>query len=555
MNESAASTALPQFLVEGHGPAEAGLHDGLSPADKTIMPPIEWRELLAIALLVALGDVTIYRGHGFAGFAMLLVLAMPLLLLGTPRPMLGQTGWLIAGMTLVLAGRSLWMGSPLTVLVGVGLLVAWSLTLHGRRPYVFDVIGHGVQTIASGLLGICDYVANLMQSRFKGSWAPLLTFGLPAAALVLFSTLFILANPDVVKAVVDVLADWLRVVESWLQQLNMGEGVFWVAAAWFATGLVRPMFLRLPPQFVMAQLLAAGERPVEREQRQAAELTIYGALRNTLVAVIALFAVYLVFEFATLWFRQFPKGFYYAGYAHQGAFWLTVALVSATVVLSLIFRGAVLHDPRAPQLRRLAWIWSVENVVLALTVYNRMHIYVDFNGMTRMRTIGLFGISTVVAGFCLVLWKILHNRSFGWLVSRQLWVLAIAVYLYALTPVDMLVHQYNVRRIMAGDLAPSVQISVHPISEEGLLVLQPLTQHPDLTIRSGIRALLAEREAAAETRAAQAPARGWTAYQLADVLLLKQLRSHRADWAEYRDDTTRGEAAFKAFQDYAYQWY
>ncbi len=42
--------------------------------------------------------------------------------------------------------------------------------------------------------------------------------------------------------------------------------------------------------------------------------------RNTLWMVIVLFAVYLVYEVSSMWFRSFPKGFYYAGYAHQGAF-------------------------------------------------------------------------------------------------------------------------------------------------------------------------------------------------------------------------------------------
>ena len=77
-------------------------------------------------------------------------------------------------------------------------------------------------------------------------------------------------------------------------------------------------------------------------------------------------------------------------------------LALATVVLSLIFRGRTLGDPRLPALQRLAWIWSLENGLLAITVYNRLLIYIGFNGMTRMRLVGLFGISCVVVGFALV---------------------------------------------------------------------------------------------------------------------------------------------------------
>src|SRR5207244_2219651 len=96
------------------------------------------------------------------------------------------------------------------------------------------------------------------------------------------------------------------------------------------------------------------------------ETLLYATFRNTLVAVIVLFAAYLGFEFKTLWFRVFPKGFYYSGYAHEGAAWLTAALALATIVLSVIFRTAVLRDAGLPRLKKLAWIWSAENLLLAV---------------------------------------------------------------------------------------------------------------------------------------------------------------------------------------------
>jgi hypothetical protein len=261
-----------------------------------------------------------------------------------------------------------------------------------------------------------------------------------------------------------------------------------------------------------------------------------------------------VFEFRTLWFREFPKGFYYAGYAHEGAAWLTASLALATVVLSLIFRGGILRDPRLPRLRRMAWIWSAENLVLAATVYNRLHIYVNFNGMTRMRTVALFGVTAVVAGVILVVWKILHNRDFVWLVRRHLAALAVVVYLFALTPVDALVHTYNVNRVLAGDLAPSVQISVHPINAEGILVLRPLLASDNEIIREGIRAMLADCyvEFARSTR--EHEQQGWTAFQIAERLVVVRLYATRGDWKQFSDATKRA-AALSRFHEYVYQWY
>jgi hypothetical protein len=232
----------------------------------------------------------------------------------------------------------------------------------------------------------------------------------------------------------------------------------------------------------------------------------------------------------------------------------TAALALATAVLSVIFRAGILQDPRLPQLRKLAWVWSAENLLLALAVYHRMHIYINFNGMTRMRTVGLLGMTAVVVGFLLVVWKIMQGRSFVWLVNRQLWTLSGAVFLYAVLPVDLLVHTYNVRRILAGDLAPSVQISVHPIDAGGYLVLHPLIACDDEAIREGVKAMLAERALHARVLEDRRATENWTSFQLAERLLLRQLEGRAADWAAY-SDATRREAALQHYRDYAYQWY
>jgi hypothetical protein len=99
-----------------------------------------------------------------------------------------------------------------------------------------------------------------------------------------------------------------------------------------------------------------------------------------------------------------------------------------------------------------------------------------------------------------------------------------------------------------------VQISVHPIGSEGLLLLEPLLDCDDAIIREGVRAMLAERDDEAEAAAERQRALGWTAYQIADERVLGQLRSDRSLWAVYRDRSRRANALSR-FNEYAYQWY
>jgi hypothetical protein len=513
---------------------------------------VTWRELLAVALMVVLADRTLFRGYGLAGYAAFFLGASLLLALGAPRPRFPAAFWIVGLMLLAVTVRLVWAGWGLPVVCGFVLLVALAMSLVGIRPYVLELIVFALQSLVAGYAGLAHYrrtAGQLIIVRPRpGAW---LNIGLPLVALVVFGLLFIVANPDLMKTFGDTI-EWLSTtVRAWILDVlpSWREAFFWLAVLWITIGLLRP----LADAGAGPETAPVGGAGDDRTQ-EPIDAPLYAPFRNTLLTVIALFAVYLVFEFRTLWFRDFPPGFHYSGYAHEGAAWLTVALALATVVLSLIFRGTVLRDARLPRLRRLAWIWSLENVVLAIAVYHRLFIYIGFNGMTRMRTIGLFGISCVVVGLILVVWKLVRQRDFVWLVRRQLWALSFFVYLYALTPVDSLIHQYNVRRIMAGDSAPSVQLSVHPISAEGILVLFPLIDCPDSIVREGVLALLADRRDEAERLAIRRDREGWTSYQVVDLLLLEKLRAHQTHWAEYSDLSTRQQARAR-FDQYAYQWF
>jgi len=514
-------------------------------------PALRWRELLAVVLLVVLSDLTVYRGQGFAGYAALFLIAPALLLLGSPYRRLGPGCWIVAAIAALLAARMLWLGSVLETAVGFALLVASAMAIAGRRLYVPDIAAYALQTVAAGCVGMVHYAGSAGQLSPRVVRVHGLSVVLPLAALAVFGALFILANPDLATSWVEMMNRAARSLADWIEHLSLSwtELVFWFFTAWVAIGLLRPVVQRS----VLARFSTEG-RTASDQAPVPAEAPLYPALRNTLLALIALFAAYLVFEFKTLWFRVFPEGFYYAGYAHEGAAWLTASLALATVVLSLIFRGDVLRDPRLPRLRRLAWVWSAENLVLAATVYNRLGIYVTFNGMTRMRSVALFGVSAVAAGVVLVVWKIASNRDFVWLLRHHLAALAVVIYLFALTPVDALVHTYNVRRVLAGDLAPSVQISVHPIDAEGILVLPPLLESDNEIIREGIRAMLAERAVQFERSVRQPDQLDWTAFQFADRVLSERLAAMRADWAPYLDSSKR-TAALTRFHEYVYQWY
>ena len=453
-------------------------------------------------------------------------------------------GLLLAGV----ASRLAWCGNSGAVLAGAFLTVCFSMSLTGLPPWVVRALVYASRLVGAGHRALSEYW--LLLSR----WSPSVPRGgvlpivLPIVTLGLFGLIFTLANPDLLKAISSELERLVRLTNQWLVHFVPGpiEILFCLGTGWLAAGVIRPLPTDANDDFVQVTVTPATE---------AVQAALYAPFRNTLVSVIGLFVVYLLFEFQTLWFREFLDGFHYSGYAHEGAAWLTFALGLATVLLSLIFRGQVLRDPRVESLKRLAWVWSALNLILAVAVIHRLLIYVDFNGTTRMRTIGFLGIASVIAGFLFVVAKIVRQRTFRWLIRRHLWTMTFAAYLYCVLPVDAWINQYNVRRVLAGDPAPSVQIIAHPTSDEGLLQLFPLLDCDNTVIRDGVSAMLASERRSRRRSPDDVEARHWTTHQCAKDELLERLEAESARWTANPNASTARSEAINAFRDYAWQWY
>lgn len=537
------SLDVVEFAEVAHEPESE--RDGTRPARASV----RWRELAALLLIVVLADVTIYRGEGFAGAALFVAGTAALLVLGAWRGESDRSLAWVLPLLAVLAAKLVWNGSELGVVIGALLLIATAMSIAGQRPFVLEGLLFASQTIPAGLIAFCRYAESLRPQRSQRTQWSLAAIILPVGMVSVFAVLFVLANPDLLSWISQGWSDAVRRFRRWLVEYGPSppEVAFWCGCAWLAAGMLRPL----------TGFGVAADDEAQRTTEPALRLEpapLYSAYRNTLVGLVVLFALYLAFEFATLWFREFPPGFYYSGYAHEGAAWLTVALGLATLTLSIVFQGRMLRDPRLATLRRWAGAWVIQNLVLAVAVVHRMLIYIDFNGMTRMRVVGLLGISAVVAGLLLVVFKISRSRSIVWLVRRDLWALGLCFYLYAVVPVDVLVTWYNVLRIQGGDPAPSVQISVHPLRDEGWLLLRPLLNSDDPLIREGVRAMLAERLAEFDESSRARQAASWTAWQMAEEQLQNQLHMLRDDLAPYEDTQAR-KAARQEFDEYAYQWY
>jgi len=505
------------------------------------------RVWLILISMVALVDVTLYRCLGFAGPAVFFPVSVALLLWGRRRSEWNKSLIVVTSLLILLSGSMIWAGGYGQIMAAVWLLIAANLSAQGVTPYLLECTIALAAIVPGGYEFLHGFQLNWRQVVLDpvdhGRPARAMNFLLPIASVIVFGTVFVLANPDVIKELSSILSAFSEHIRIWLSRFSASEIIVWCVTFWLTAGLLCPVVRRTVETHGI----------LSNDANPSYDHPMFGPFRNTLATLISLFVVYLIFEFRTLWFRSFPAGFHYSGYAHEGAAWLTVALGLATLTLSLIFRGSMMKDPRVASLKKLAWAWSALNFLLAASVYNRVLIYVEFNGMTRMRVVGLLGISAVIGGFVLVLVKIVQRQRFIWLIRRQLWILSFAIYLYLVVPVDIFVHRYNVQRILAGSVAPCVQISEHPIADDALPQLLPLLESENQTIREGVRAMLRNRLILLQSAARQ-NFQHWTATQFGKSHALQKLQSAEASLQQVGTDTN-ASSALGDFHDYAMQWW
>tara|TARA_R110002049_G_scaffold4601_5_gene32025 strand:+ start:43056 stop:44699 length:1644 start_codon:yes stop_codon:yes gene_type:complete len=521
--------------------------------------PMRFREFLAIIVWVMLADLLIFRSMGYSGPALFLLLSPCLFWLGkSEQPASFSTLAVVALMGLV-SLRLVWSGSLGAVASAITLVIALAMSAAGAVPLVLEGFVFASRVLADGTAWL---IRHRLPALRLGNRAPVAaenrnepppsmlaaisSWLFPIVAAISFGGIFIFANPDLFDSVSIRLSRAMNYVLTWTRGISIWEFPFCIAAMLIGAGLLRPA-----RPFVRIGAVTRQQTPVTGNQDVA---DLYVAYRNTLLTLITLFTVYLMFEFITLWRREFPDGFYYAGYAHQGAAWLTFALALATGTLSLMFSGSMLADRRLPWLRRLAGVWSAQNLLLAAAVYNRLMIYVGYNGMTRMRTVGFFGITLVVIGFLLVVYKIRHGRGFWWLIRAQLLAFLLTMMAHSVFPVDYVAHRYNVGRIRDDYLHPSVMIAVKQIDDEGMLPLMSLTNIDDSIIREGVLAILARRQQEVQAWGEREPW-DWTRFQFARHLFVNTVSQHQDRIRPYQESETKRNAAIARFREYAMQWY
>ncbi|MFO0739455.1 MAG: DUF4153 domain-containing protein [Labilithrix sp.] len=481
--------------------------------------PFRPLELVALLALVIGIDLALWHeGPAGGGFGLAIFFAvLPIAILVarkkrhfTPRVVV------IGVLAALVAIRCAYEATPSVVLSGLALVGALALALRRRRLFIPDILGSIFASIGRipSRLGAAWRGVKALIARTRVGHVSFLPILVPMALIGAFLGVFALANPVVASGLRAVFA----AVASVISLPSPLRVFFWMSAITGSAVLLRP------------GLWTARGQEAASTEGEAATTSVQIA-RNALVGLNALFLAFIGLDAKFLIVGATPAGMTTQEYAHQGAFWLTVALLMLTAVIGFFFRGALAHDASAAatRVRTLAYMWMGQGLVLALATFRRIGIHITHSGLSDLRIVGILGTTLVVSGVLLVALKLKKQKTFTWLVRRQLDAFALTAIVYSLTSTHALGASVNVQRVEHGEYRPLLHAFAQSRHVESVTTYLPLLHHHDQRVREGVAALLQEERA--QLRLELELQTSWRSRDLASRHALAQLEAADIDGA------------------------
>lgn len=392
------------------------------------------RQLVALGLLVVLGDFLFHDrspGLSLAIFG-LAILAATSALLRWRAPVGGPVALaLVAVLPVVEYVQAL---SVAFLLTGLPIALAWTL-FAAARPLA--VVRRALLLVRAVPLALPRRVAALPKRypeavggaslrRRARNWA------FPLGGMLVLVALLADANP--------VLSNWIAAAFRFDLDLDdfARRAMLWAGLAMMLWPVLDPV--PVPPLPGQGGAALPGVRLPGLNAASVA---------NALVLFNLVLGVQTLMDLSYLWSgTTLPAGMSHAAYAHRGAYPL---LATALLAGGFALAARPWLEERSGLVLLMA-LWLGQNVLLCLSAFYRLYIYVERFGLTYLRIHAGIWMALVAVGLILVGWQIWWRRSNGWLVVRVASLGLGTLYLCAFVNFAGLIAAHNLKMERPGDI-------------------------------------------------------------------------------------------------------
>jgi hypothetical protein len=284
--------------------------------------------------------------------------------------------------------------------------------------------------------------------------AMLPVLALPLAGSVVILGLFSAANPVVAEFLSSSAApDW--------SALSFVRIVLWIALLVTVWGVLRAHL----PRYVLPTFDGRGDLPLPG-------VSVASVLLS-LIAFNLLFAVQNMLDVAYFsGLAKMPEDMTMAEYAHRGAYPLiATALLAAGFVLVTLRPGSATAE--VPAIRWLVVLWVGQNLLLVAFSIQRTLDYIRSYSLTELRIAALAWMVLVAFGLVSICWRMLRDRSAGWLINANMAAAALVLTVASFVDLGQVSASWNVRHAREAG-GPGVELDLCYLDRLGASALLPL---------------------------------------------------------------------------------
>ena len=267
---------------------------------------------------------------------------------------------------------------------------------------------------------------------------------MPVALSLVFLFLFAAANP--------IIGDWVSAVTNkfslrqiWLL-FDVWRWIFWFLALSFIWAIIHARSVSRPKKSNVVSNNAPKTKPAP--MRAASHLFGQGAILRALFLFNLLFGLQTGLDVMVLWQgTTLPDGMNYASYAHRGAYPLIATILLAAIFIILSF-GPGRASEDNPRARGLVFLWLAQNLLLAITTFERLTLYVDVYALSYWRVAVFIWLALIAIGLVLITLRIIGRRSNAWLIGSNLAVTSFVLYGCCFINFAHIIATYNVEQVL-----------------------------------------------------------------------------------------------------------
>lgn len=206
--------------------------------------------------------------------------------------------------------------------------------------------------------------------------------------------------------------------------------------------------------------------------------------QSGLILVIALdilLVIVNILDIRYVWFGEQPDNpLAWKNYVHEGTYLLIIAILLAMAILVVLFRKNINFFPKNEALKIAAYVWIIQNALLAISVGVRNWRYVEHCGLAYKR-IGVFlFLSLVLFGLYTMFVKVKERKSFYFLLHRNSWAMYTILIAATFINWDTFITKYNLDHTTEAVL--DVPFLMYDISDKNLSLL---VDNQDVIIERG----------------------------------------------------------------------